>query len=186
MTQVGPTSAVRSKTAPSPGLPAMDLAWIGWLLDSHALWLKQELIDRSGDTEAQSERLFFAPFVVVSHLDSEDPILNYGNRLALDLWEMTWAQFTTTPSRLTAEPVNRDERARTLHRVAAHGFITDYRGVRISRTGRRFLVERATVWNVMDEHGTKRGQAASFSRWTPLAPPPLDPRFRGDDGEERG
>ena len=121
MTQVGPASAVRSKTAPSPGLPAMDLAWIGWLLDSYALWLKQELIDRSGDTEAQSERLFFAPFVVVSHLDSEDPILNYGNRRALDLWEMTWPEFTATPSRLTAEPMNRDERARTLRRVAAHG-----------------------------------------------------------------
>ena len=113
----------------------MDLAWIGWLLDSYALWLKQELIDRSGDTEAQSERLFFAPFVVVSHLDSEDPILNYGNRRALDLWEMTWPEFTATPSRLTAEPMNRDERARTLRRVAAHGFVDDYKGVRISRTG---------------------------------------------------
>ena len=179
MTQVGPASAVRSKTAPSPGLPAMDLAWIGWLLDSYALWLKQELIDRSGDTEAQSERLFFAPFVVVSHLDSEDPILNYGNRRALDLWEMTWPEFTATPSRLTAEPMNRDERARTLRRVAAHGFVDDYKGVRISRTGRRFLVERATVWNVLDEHRTKRGQAASFSQWTHLAPPPLDPRFPG-------
>ncbi len=146
----------------------MHLTWIRWLLDSYALWLKRELIDRSGDIEAQSERLFLAPFVVVSYAESPDPILNYGNRQALDLWEMTWAEFTATPSRLTAEPVNRDERARVLERVAAHGFVTDYRGVRISRTGRRFLVERATVWNVLDGHGTKRGQAATFSRWTPL------------------
>ncbi len=150
--------------------PLVDPEWIQWLLDSHTLWLKRELIDRSGDVEAQSERLFQAPFVVVSHADSEDPILNYGNRQALDLWEMTWAEFTATPSRLTAEPVNREERARVLERVAAHGFVTDYRGVRISRTGRRFLVEQATVWNVVDEQGTKRGQAATFSRWTPLAP----------------
>ncbi len=146
----------------------MHLTWIRWLLDSYALWLKRELIDRSGDVEAQSKRLFQAPFVVVSHRDSEDPILNYGNRQALDLWEMTWAEFTATPSRLTAEPVNREERARVLERVAAHGFVTDYRGVRISRTGRRFLVEQATVWNVVDEHGMKRGQAATFSHWTPL------------------
>ena len=82
--------------------------------------------------------------------------------------EMTWAEFTATPSRLTAEPVNREERARTLHRVAAHGFVADYQGVRISRTGRRFLVEQATVWNVLDGHGTKQGQAAAFSRWTRL------------------
>ncbi|MDE0030020.1 MAG: MEKHLA domain-containing protein [Deltaproteobacteria bacterium] len=146
----------------------MDLAWIAWLLDSHALWLKRELIDRSGDIQAQSERLFLAPFVVVSHVDSDDPILCYGNRQALDLWEMTWAELTATPSRLTAEPMNRDERARMLRRVAQHGFVTDYGGVRISRTGRRFLVEQATVWNVLDEHGSKRGQAAAFSRWTPL------------------
>ena len=103
------------------------------------------------------------------HADSEDPVLNYGNRQALDLWEMDWAEFTATPSRLTAEPVNRGERADMLRRVASHGFVTDYRGVRISRTGRRFLVERATVWNVVDEGGRKRGQAASFSEWTPLA-----------------
>ena len=148
----------------------MHLTWIRCLLDSYALWLKQELIDRSGDIEAQSERLFLAPFVVVSHAESPDPVLNYGNQQALDLWEMTWAEFTATPSRLTAEPVNREERARTLDRVAAHGFITDYQGVRISRTGRRFLVERATVWNVLDEHGNKRGQAATFTQWTPLAP----------------
>ena len=148
----------------------MHLTWIRCLLDSYALWLKQELIDRSGDIEAQSERLFLAPFVVVSHAESPDPILNYGNQQALDLWEMTWAEFTATPSRLTTEPVNRDERARTLDRVAAHGFITDYQGVRISRTGRRFHVERATVWNVLDEHGNKRGQAATFTQWTPLAP----------------
>ena len=151
------------------GTPPVDAAWIRWLLDSHALWLERELVDRSGDIEAQSRRLFRAPFVVVSHADSEDPVLNYGNRQALDLWEMDWAEFTATPSRLTAEPMNRDERAGMLRRVAAHGFVTDYRGVRISRTGRRFLVERATVWNVVDEDGGKRGQAATFSQWTPLA-----------------
>ena len=147
---------------------SMDLTWIRWLLDSHALWLKRELIDRRGGMEAQSERLFLAPFVVVSHIDSDDPILNYGNRQALELWEMTWQQFTATPSRLTAEPLNREERARMLRQVAARGFVDDYRAVRIARTGRRFLVERATVWNVVDEDGARRGQAATFAEWTLL------------------
>ena len=63
----------------------MDLLWIRRLLDSYALWLKRELIERNGDIDGQSRRLFFAPFVVVSHADSADPILNYGNRQALDL-----------------------------------------------------------------------------------------------------
>ncbi|MDE0031929.1 MAG: MEKHLA domain-containing protein [Deltaproteobacteria bacterium] len=146
----------------------MDLAWIRWLLDSHALWLKQELIDRSGDIEEQSERLFLAPFAVMSHVGSDDPVLNYGNRQALELWGMTWDEFTATPSRLTAEPGNRDERARMLRLVTTHGSVSDYRGVRISRTGRRFLAEHATVWNVVDEDRGRRRQAAAFPQWTLL------------------
>ena len=146
-------------------VPCVDVGWIRRLLDSHAYWLKRELIDRSGDIEAQSERLFLARFAVASHLHSADPILNYGNRQALDLWESTWEEFTATPSRLTAEPVVREERARMLRRVTARGFVDDYRGVRISRTGRRFLVLHATVWNVLDERGSRLGQAVAFSDW---------------------
>ena len=139
------------------------------MLDSYAFWLKRELIDRTGTLEEQSERLYFSPSVVASHTNADDPILNYGNRQALALWEGTWEEFTGIPSRLTAEPVNQPERARMLEQVAMHGFITDYQGIRISRTGRRFLVEQATVWNILDDHGTIRGQAATFSHWQPLA-----------------
>ncbi len=151
----------------------MDLTWIRWLLDSYAFWLKHELIDRTGTIEGQSERLYVSPFVVASHTNAEDPILNYGNRQALALWEMTWEEFTATPSRLTAEPLNQTERARMLNRAATQGFITDYQGIRISRTGRRFLVKQATVWNVLDDHGTTQGQAACFSQWIPL--PQVEP-----------
>ena len=149
-------------------LPPFNLAWIRWLLDSHAFWLKRDLIDRTGTPTEQGERLYLAPFVVVSHDNADDPVFNYGNRQALELWEMTWPELTATPSRLTAEPVHQSERARMLARVAAHGFLADYRGVRIARTGRRFLVTQATVWNVRDDHGATRGQAAAFSDWTPL------------------
>ena len=160
---------------PEP-LPPMDFTWIRWMLDSYAFWLKCELVDRTGTIEEQSERLYLSPFVVASHTNpstgsgqgAEDPILNYGNRQALALWEGTWEEFTAIPSRLTAEPVNQPERARMLEQVAANGFITDYQGIRISRTGRRFLVERATVWNILDDHGTIQGQAATFSQWHPL------------------
>ena len=67
--------------------PPMDRTWIRWLLDSYAFWLKEDLVERTGVIDEQSRRLFFSPFVVVSHADSEDPILNYGNHQALDLWE---------------------------------------------------------------------------------------------------
>ena len=118
--------------------PPVDLTWIRWLLDSYAFWLKHDLMARTGTPAEQRERLYLAPCVVVSHTNADDPIVNYGNRQALTLWEMTWPELAATPSRLTAEPVHQTERARMLTRVATHGFLTDYQGIRISRTGRRF------------------------------------------------
>lgn len=144
--------------------------WSQLLLDSFRHWTGRELMERTGSVENQAQVLFAAPFVVVSHGTEEEPVLNYGNRVALELWEMTWEQLTRTPSRLTAEPTNQAERERMLARATACGFIDDYRGVRISKTGRRFLVEDAIVWNVVDDKNKKRGQAATFSRWSFLTP----------------
>ena len=134
--------------------PWMDPAvvqWIQQVLDSYRHWFGRELIERHG---------------VVSHGTEDDPILNYGNQTALDLWEMTWEQLIKTPSRLTAEPVNRAEREWMLEQARTRGFIDTYRGVRISGTGRRFLVENALIWNVLEAGHERIGQAATFSRWT--------------------
>ncbi|MCA8989909.1 MAG: MEKHLA domain-containing protein [Planctomycetaceae bacterium] len=138
------------------------------LLDSYHALLGEQLIERSGNLEEDAKRLFDAPFVVVSHGTESDPILNYGNQTALALWEMTIEQFVQTPSRMTAEPVHRDERARLLERTSKQGFVDDYRGIRVTSTGQRFLIERATVWNLSDASGTRVGQAATFSEWVPL------------------
>ncbi len=142
--------------------------WTQYLLDSYVRLIKQEFITRDGTLQEQAERLFNSTFVVASHGLQDDPILNYGNEAALDLWEMDWEQFTQTPSRLTAEPVNREERARMLEQAQTHGYISNYRGIRISSTGKRFLVERATVWTIQKPDGTPLGQAATFSDWTYL------------------
>ena len=88
--------------------------------------------------EAAAKWLYQAPFALLSHDTSLDPILTYANRCALDLFELTWEQLVVMPSRLTAEAPDREERARLLARVTAHGYIDDYAGVRVSRTGRRF------------------------------------------------
>lgn len=142
------------------------IRWNQLLFDSFRRWLGRELIERTGSPEEQAKALYHAPFVVVSHGMEADPILNYGNKIALDLWELDWKRFTKTPSRLTAEPVNQVERARMLAQARENGFIDDYKGVRISGTGKRFLVEQAIVWNVVGAEGEQIGQAATFSRWT--------------------
>jgi hypothetical protein len=112
-----------------------------------------------------AEKIFHGPFVLVSHGIESDPVLNYGNQNALNLWEMSWAELTSTPSRLTAEAPNREERARLLAAVTARGFIDDYSGVRISKNVRRFRISQATVWNLLDENHKYAGQAAMFSHW---------------------
>ena len=144
------------------------LSWTQMLLNSYAHWTKTELIDRHGPPLEQAQRLYASPFVVASHGVQAEPILNYGNAQALELWEMNWEEFTTTPSRLTAEPVNQTERARMLQETSRDGMIRNYRGARISRSGNRFLVEKATVWNVIDKDKNKIGQAVTFDTWTPL------------------
>lgn len=142
------------------------VTWSQLLLDSFRHWIGRDLLIRTGTPDAQAQALFAAPLVVVSHGAEADPLLNYGNQQALDLWELSWAQLTSTPSRLTAEPMNRDERARMLAVAEKQGYYSGYRGIRISSTGKRFLVEDATVWNVVDGQGIRVGQAATFARWT--------------------
>jgi hypothetical protein len=123
------------------------------------------LLPGNDSSREKSRRIFEASFVLVSHGTEADPVLNYGNRSALALWEMTWEELTRTPSRLTAEAPNRAERARLLQAVTEHGFIDDYSGVRISKTGRRFRIARATVWNLSTDSGHPCGQAAMFDQW---------------------
>jgi hypothetical protein len=128
-------------------------------------WTGRELLPGNFAAAELAEKIFRAPFALVSHGIEADPVLNYGNAAALALWEMSWEELTRTPSKLTAEAPNREERARFLATVTARGFIDDYSGVRISKTGRRFKISRATVWNLISENGEPRGQAAMFSRW---------------------
>ena len=127
-------------------------------------WTDRELLPGDFRAAELAEKVFHAPFVLVSHGTEADPVLNYGNAAALALWEMSWAEFTRTPSRLTAEAPNREERARLLAAVTAQGFIDDYSGIRIAKTGRRFRITQATVWNLLDERGNYYGQAAMFLR----------------------
>jgi hypothetical protein len=128
-------------------------------------WTRRELLSGNFLPAKLAEKIFHAPFVLVSHGTETVPVLNYGNQTALALWEMSWEELTRTPSRLTAEVPNREERAKLLETVTRRGFIDDYSGVRISKTGKRFQIFQATVWNLISEDGKPCGQAAMFSDW---------------------
>ena len=140
------------------------------MLSSFEHWTKRKLLQLEGPPVEMSEALFEAPFAVVSHGIESDPIFKYGNRKALELFEMSWEDFTKMPSRNSAEPMHRDERAKFMEQVTKNGFVDDYEGIRVSNTGRRFLISNAVVWNVLDEKGKYCGQAAMFAKWEYLSP----------------
>jgi len=112
--------------------------------------------------------LYAAPFVVLAHDTAADPLFTYANLMAQQVFAMPWGEVVGMPSRYSAEPLARDERQRLLERVVRDGYIDDYQGVRIARTGQRFMVRNATVWNLSDEDGHRIGQAATFAAWTAL------------------
>lgn len=132
---------------------------------SYQKLIHKPLLEGNYDRQTFAKKLFEAPFAVVSHDTQDDPVFNYANRKALELFEMDWQEFTSLPSRLSAEAVNREERQRLLDQVSRDNFIDHYQGVRISKQGRRFLIKNAVVWNLIDEHGINRGQAAYFTDW---------------------
>ena len=118
--------------------------------------------------DSLAKAIYYAPFMVVSHNTATDPVFNYGNQTALDLFEMTWDDFTKLPSRQSAERPNQEERSRLLHMVSTQNYITNYSGIRISKTGKRFYIKDVTVWNLMDVQQNYCGQAAVCSQWTYL------------------
>ena len=143
---------------------------VGRMLASWHHWTGRYLVDPKLPKLEQARQLFHAPFAVLSHDTAPDPLLNYSNQAGLALFELTWDELVRTPSRLTAEPIHRDQRATLLAAVSRQGYIDNYRGVRVSKTGRRFLIEQATVWNLLDDSGAHCGQAATFSAWKFIAP----------------
>jgi hypothetical protein len=134
------------------------------ITDSFRRLLGRELVE-VGEGESIRDKLYDTPIVVLSHGTEDDPVLNYGNAAAQSLWERDWADFTSIPSRLTAEPMERAERDLFLKKVAEQGYDDDFNGIRISSTGRRIAIERGIVWNLIDEHGIYRGQAAAFATY---------------------
>jgi hypothetical protein len=138
------------------------------LCQSYLHWTGLRLINAEPDSPKATKELMNAPFAVVSHDTQDDPVFNYANYHALKLFGMSHAEMLSLPSRYSAEPVAREERAGLLERVAEHGYVDDYSGIRLAKGGLRFIIRNAVVWNVIDERGGYKGQAALIRDWAPV------------------
>ena len=125
---------------------------------------------QGADPRLLAQELFAADTVVLAHdgapLDQgEGPRLTYANRAALRLWRRDWASMVGMPSSLTAEPEQRASRQQALANAQQQQAISDYSGIRIDSTGRRFAISGARIWTLHDTDGRPCGQAAAFSSW---------------------
>ena len=138
------------------------------LFQSHQRVFHRPLLASNGETPSlrlRCQELFACGFPVLAHTNAADPLLTYANAAALQLWETRWAELVGMPSRLTAPASERSERHQALGQAKQREAIAGYRGVRISRKGRRFMINNGRIWTLRDDENRPIGQAACFSDW---------------------
>ncbi|KXF75418.1 MEKHLA domain-containing protein [Paramesorhizobium deserti] len=143
-----------------------DLDFFNLLSDSYFRFTRKSLVPGEQEASRAARWLYEdAPFGLLAHNTDADPRFIYANKTAQSCFEYDWDEFTALLSRFSAELPDREERQRLLDIVVRDGYISDYRGVRVAKSGRRFRVDHVTVWQLVDKHGQLHGQAALIPRW---------------------
>ena len=151
-----------------PWLIASQQALVAQLLQSHQRAFGRPLISAAQPGPSKlliCQELFACGFPVLAHNGSPEPKLTYANAAALGLWDAPWDDLVGLPSRLTAPTAEQAERSLALSKAKSEDAIEGYSGIRISRKGRRFMIQNARIWTLWDQHQHACGQAASFSNW---------------------
>lgn len=141
-----------------------DLSFFNLLDNSYKTFFGESLVPADITESAAAAHWLYedAPFAVLAHNTDADPTFVYGNLAAQRRFGYTWEELTSLRSRYSAELPNREERQQLLDRVARDGYAQDYRGIRITKTGERFMIEDATLWQLIDVHGRIHGQAVKI------------------------
>ena len=139
-----------------------DTGFFALLTDSYARLVGAPLVPPGTDADWLYRE---APFVVVAHGTDQDPKFIYANKAAQKCFKYSWEEFMSLPSRLSAEAPDWAQRQALLEEVARNGFSSGYRGLRVAKSGRRFIIEDGVVWELVDREGMRHGQAATFLSW---------------------
>jgi PAS domain-containing protein len=143
-----------------PGLRT-DPGFFKLLSNSYSRLLGKPLVPESVSHEDAPRWLYEnASFGLLAHNTNADPVFVYGNLTVQKLFEYDWDELTRLPSRLSAEAPDRDERQAFLEQVERDGFVCAYRGMRVTKSGKRFWIDNVVVWQLHDDAGVYRGQAA--------------------------
>jgi hypothetical protein len=143
-----------------------DASFAGILATSYATVAGEPLVPAGMPDAEAATWLYEAPFALLAQDTSPDPLFVYANLTAQERFEYNWDEFVGLPSRLSAGGLAREERRVFMDAVRLRGYAEDYRGLRITKSGRRFWIEDTTVWNVISLQSGLVGQAALIRRWT--------------------
>lgn len=140
-------------------------AFTSLLAESHAKVVGEPLVPEGMSGDAAAAWLYDAPFGLLAHDTSAEPLFVYANRTAQEHFGYTWDEFVGLPSRLSASRQDRGERRVFMDSVRRQGYATNYRGLRIAKSGRRFWIKDTTVWNLVGAESELVGQAALIRNW---------------------
>jgi hypothetical protein len=134
------------------------------LADCHTFWTGKKIFPDLDDIQL-ARWMYHAPFVVVSHGNEADPVFTYANIQAQSLWNLSWKEFTSLPSRKSAEPVEEITRQALMEEGRKKGVVFLNSGIRISKEGKRFYIKDVVLFNLFTNATPFLGQGAIYERW---------------------
>ena len=131
------------------------------IIDSYQHWTGTTLVNTP-------KELYLLQKPVLSHNTMDDPVFNFANIAAQELFEMELDIFLSTPSKYSAEQIERKDRDHLLRDALKNGIIDNYEGIRISSTGKRFHIKKTQLFNLIGSSNKILGQAAIIGGVTPI------------------
>ena len=135
-------------------------AFAALLAESHAKVVGEPLVPEGMSGDAAADWLYDAPFGLLAHDTSADPLFVYANRMAQERFGYTWDEFVGLPSRLSAGGQAREER-----RVFMESSVS--RSAVPSPTSSCWTTSTCTGWNAVTWPGFPGSAAITGSRPSP-------------------
>ncbi|HSZ42543.1 MAG TPA: MEKHLA domain-containing protein [Trebonia sp.] len=147
-------------------MTAREAPFADLLAENYAKLLGKSLVPDGMAGDAAAAWLYEAPFGLLAHDTSPDPVFCYANLAAQERFEYGWDEFVGLPSRLSAAGgEDRETRDTFMDWVRSHGYAENYQGLRVAKSGRQFRIRDVTIWNLANPESAMVGQAALIGSW---------------------